>query len=270
MRVLVRLAILVIAVALLVPATSILAQEATAEPTSNCQVGWNLGTVTFSGCTPTEIREIVAELSANDFPRLHHADSHPPEAGPGSFDIGVNEGQIGIVFGVHVEWPQGNLDAGGNDCDIVVLNPGFYPDLRITDARYEIYDLPDRDQDGWITVLAEQRAEEQGEHYLCSGDVEDVLVWSADPHEEPWATRRRASGEDYLIPFNAGDEVFGFSIYLGDVVYTEGVGHDGNLICDGGGCYLPEAPTHGWVGGGVVNSWWPGEIPADAVPISVE
>ena len=213
------------------------------------------------------IFEVAGFCLIRDMPLLHHADSYPPEAGPGSFDIGVNEGQIGLVFGTHVEWPQGDLDAGGSGCDLVVLNPGWYENLRVEDARYEVYDLPERDQDGWITVLATQRVEEQARHYECSNTMDNVLVWSADPHEEFWTNRRRASGVDYLIPFYQGDTVYGFSIYRGEVTYTEGVGHNGELLCDGGNCYLPDSPFDGWCGGCVVNTWWQEEIPANTTPI---
>jgi hypothetical protein len=195
-------------------------------------------------------------------PVLHHADSHPPEAGVGSFDIGVNEGQVGLVFGVHVFWPAGSLDAGGDGCDLVILDPGFYPDLAIEDARYEVYTLPERDHDGWITSLATLRMEEQAAHYEGPSTMDHVQVWSADPHMESWASRRRASGVDYVIPFFKGDMVYGFSIY--DVVpeYTEGVGHSPEPVCDGGGCYLASAPYDGACGGCVVNSWWD-EIPTN-------
>jgi len=219
---------------------------------------------------PTQVVEdTVSDVvySTEDQPVLHHADSHAPEEGYGSFDIGVNEGQIGLVFGVHVRWPAGKLDAGGGGCDLVVLNPGWFVDLQVKDGRYEVYTLPERDHDGWITSLATLRMQEQAEHYGCPASMGHVFVWSADPHEELWRNRRRASGVDFLIPFYAGDKVYGFSIYRGDVTYIEGVGHEGDLVCDGGGCYLPSAAWDGWCGGCIVNTWWD-EIPADAVPLS--
>lgn len=203
-------------------------------------------------------------------PQMQEEESWPPGAGMGHFDLGVEEGEVTLVFGVNVEWEglqAGNADWEAFDpqepmpgCALIVLTPGFYPDLGIVDGRYENYRLPERDHDGWITVLATQRMEEQSGHYDCPKSMDHVEVWSGDPMEKPWAERRRASGIDYLIPFNEGDTVFGFSVYRGDVEYIEGIGHEGKLLCDGGNCYLPEADFDGWCGGCWVNSWWPGEL----------
>lgn len=203
-------------------------------------------------------------------PEMQEEQSWPPGAGMGPFDLGVQDGEVTLVFGVNVEWA--GLQAGNADweefdpnepvpgCALVVLTPGFYPDLGIVDGRYENYRLPERDHDGWISVLATQRMEEQSEHYDCPDTMDHVEVWSGDPMEKPWAERRRASGVDYLIPFNEGDTVFGYSVYRGDVEYIEGVVHEGEILCDGGNCYLPEAEFDGWCGGCWVNSWWPGEL----------
>lgn len=122
-------------------------------------------------------------------PELHHADSHAPEEGVGSFDIGVNSGQVGIVFGYHLAWPQGGLDAGGEGCDLVVLEPGWYENFEVTDGRYEVYDVPSSDYIGWVKVLVadatQGRVAEQAAHYGCPADTGHVLVW-ADTSE--WTT----------------------------------------------------------------------------------
>lgn len=118
-------------------------------------------------------------------PVLHHADSHAPEEGYGSFDIGVNENQIGLVFGVHILWPQGGLDAGGGGCNLVVLQPGWYENLQILDGRYEVYDVPSSDYWGWVQVLGQQRADEQAANYGCPvKDYGDLPQWQS-PHPSP-------------------------------------------------------------------------------------
>lgn len=184
-------------------------------------------------------------------------ESWAPEVGPGSFDLDTTGPDlVGLVFGVHVDWPDGHLDAGPEGCNFVVLTPGFYNNLRVKDGRYEMYRLPKKDQNGWITTLVEQRAAEQKGHYGCDGSTAHVQVWSADPHMTTWAQRRQASGTDYLIPFSAGANVFGYYIQLAN-----------GSFCDGGNCRLTKAPTDGYVGGGWVNSWWPAEAAqANAVP----
>jgi hypothetical protein len=231
--------------------------------------GMVVGTPAAAGTRAAADAEGLVFAAGGPAPELHHADSHAPEEGVGSFDIGVEPGQVGLVFGVHIFWPAGNLDAGGDGCDLVILDPGFYPDLAIEDARYEVYTLPQKDWDGWITSLATLRAEEQARHYGCPSTMEHVQVWSADPHMESWATRRRASGVDYVIPFYKGDRVYGFSIYNVVPTYTEGVGHSPAPICDGGGCYLESAPYDGACGGCVINSWWEGEVPPNpAQPVN--
>lgn len=138
--------------------------------------------------TTAELEEAVVEPTAttvivqNDLetPALHHADSHAPEEGYGSFDVGVNQGQIGLVFGWHIAWPKGELDAGGEGCDLVILTPGWYENLLILDGRYEVYDVPSADYSGWVEVLGQQRAEEQATHYSCpSKSFEDIPQWES-------------------------------------------------------------------------------------------
>lgn len=139
--------------------------------------------------TPTP-EELVVEPTAtavvvqNDLtaPNLFDADSCPPEENPGgcSLDVGVNPGQIGLVFGWHIAWPKGKLDAGGEGCDLVILTPGWYENLLVLDGRYEVYDVPSADYPGWVEVLGQQRAEEQASHYGCpSKSFEDIPQWES-------------------------------------------------------------------------------------------
>jgi hypothetical protein len=113
--------------------------------------------------------QVTTPSAANTLvnPVLHHADSQPPENGVGSFDVGVKQGQIGLAFGWHITWPKGNLDAGGNGCDLVILTPGWYENLQVQDGRYEVYDVPSSDYPGWVNVLGQQRADEQAKDYGC-------------------------------------------------------------------------------------------------------
>jgi hypothetical protein len=113
-------------------------------------------------------------------PVLHHADSQPPENGVGSFDIGVKNGQIGLAFGWYIAWPKGGVDAGGNGCDLVILTPGWYENLQVTDGRYEVYDVPSSDYLGWVKVLGQQRADEQAKDYGCPAkSFQDLPVWES-------------------------------------------------------------------------------------------
>jgi hypothetical protein len=86
-------------------------------------------------------------------------------------DIGVLPFQVGLIFGTDIEW-AGHSFKGG--CQLVVLEPGFYPGVKYA-GRYEIYDLPRSDPDGWKKVLIQQRIEEQHQNYRCPlknvGDV---------------------------------------------------------------------------------------------------
>lgn len=102
-------------------------------------------------------------------PELFDADTQPVGDGEGYFDIGINPGQLGIVFGWDLSWGENLIE--GEGCEIVVLSNGWYEDFRIVDGRYEIYTVPSTDVDGWTQVLINQRIAEQAEHYGCSADV---------------------------------------------------------------------------------------------------
>lgn len=190
-------------------------------------------------------------------PVLFDADSCAPEENPDgcSLDVGVNPGQVGVVFGWHIAWPKGNLDAGGNGCDLAVLRPGWYENLKIHDGRYEVYNVPQDDYGGWLEVLATQRADEQAANYSCPAkDFENIPQWDSSspspPTAEPTATptveacERRTTGENKSLRFNAGEAVYGWRITL-----------DTGKECDGGKCYLLSAPSSGEVTSGVICPW---------------
>ncbi len=117
--------------------------------------------------TPAPVK--LAGIDGLESPRLHHAGEHPAgESSVGMFDIGVNEGQYGLVFGWNLAW--GAQSIPGEGCELVVLVSGWYEDFEITDGRYEVYDLPAADPSGWAEVLLSQRIEEQATHYGCPAD----------------------------------------------------------------------------------------------------
>lgn len=214
--------------------------------------------ITVAVEAPTEGVVYAAEL---EVPDLFDADSCPPEENPNgcSLDVGVNYGQVGVVFGWHVKWPSTELDAGGNGCNLVILRSGWYENLWFLDGRYEVYDVPSADHEGCIEVLATQRANEQAANYGCpEKDFEDIPQWTSSvpspPISEPTATptsttcERQATGQNASLPFEAGEAVYGWKIELAP-----------GEVCDGGECYLPNAPASGVVTSGVINPW-PAEV----------
>jgi len=108
-----------------------------------------------------EVVTIVAPVVSNSLvnPVLFDADTQPVGDDEGFFDLGVNPGQIGIVFGWDLSW-------GANS----ILSSGWYEDFRMVDGRYEVYSLPSSDPTGWTQVLVDQRVAEQAEHYGCPAD----------------------------------------------------------------------------------------------------
>jgi len=115
----------------------------------------------------------LAISNSLESPKLFDAGEDPAgEADPGLFDIGINPDQIGIVFGWNLSWGENSIK--GEGCEIVVLPPGWYEDFMIEDGRYEIYDLPTSDPQGWTQVLVDQRVAEQATHYGCPNVVPPV------------------------------------------------------------------------------------------------
>lgn len=133
-----------------------------------------------------DAKEPVAVEESLSAPTLHHGDDQPPEQGWGSHDIGVHNDQIGLVFGVHIKWPKGGLDAGGGGCNLVILTPGWYEDLAILDGRFEVYDVPMSDYDGWVSVLGQERADEQAANYGCPAkEFGDIPQWESSTPSPP-------------------------------------------------------------------------------------
>jgi hypothetical protein len=118
-----------------------------------------------------ELEPVVAPVVSNTLvnPVLFDAGEHPAgESTPGFFDIGINPGQLGLVFGWDLNWNGNSIS--GEGCEIVVLPVGWYENFSIVDGRYEVYTLPSADPAGWTQVLVDQRVAEQAEHYGCPAD----------------------------------------------------------------------------------------------------
>ncbi|MCC6710754.1 MAG: hypothetical protein IT416_00135 [Candidatus Pacebacteria bacterium] len=112
-------------------------------------------------------------------PELHHSDDNPAGDEMGYHDIGVNDGQIGLVFAYHITWD--GTDLGGGGCDMTVLTPGWYENVGIEDGRFEVYDVPSSDYPGWVEVLVAQRVEEQADHYGCPTTDSHVRLFMSKP-----------------------------------------------------------------------------------------
>lgn len=115
-------------------------------------------------------------------PILHHFNECVPEQPQGcSFDPGVHDDQVGIAFGVDISWSKGNMNGLPGRCDLIILLPGWYENLKIVDGRFEIYNISNADRAGWIRVLALQRANEQKAKYGCpQKTIEDIPQWTSN------------------------------------------------------------------------------------------
>ena len=216
-------------------------------------------------------------------PILHHDDTCPPEdsaEGGCSFDVGVHGDQIGLGFGVTVDWPEGGIPDQNGRCDLVILTPGWYENLHLMDGRFEVYTIGS-DRTGWIENLATQRADEQTGDYKCpQKSYSDIPVWTSDTNSPPdnvnWqASDAQPNTSSDVQPqgntdqtqgqntgstcnddpatvngcarrgegtFNAGEAVYGYEITLAS----------GDSRTD---CFMQSAPTAGTVNDGVINPW---------------
>jgi hypothetical protein len=218
----------------------------------------------------------VPEVSGSAFPVLFDAQSTGRNVGF-SYNVGVNEGQHGLVFGYQVVWNGKSLGGPNKGCAYVELKPGWYPDLYILDGRYEVRTLPAVNADFWKQKLTMDGLSEQGAHYGCPSGMsyDQVTKWdsalpsppvtgqvapaaapaAANPPVAPAsvpAKERKATGANKTLSFQAGESVYGWQIDLLN-----------GKTCTGGECYLTSAPTGGTVTSGVINPW-DNEVPAAA------
>lgn len=200
--------------------------------------------------------------------KLNQDGSYGPELGHSRPGVGTSDHEIGIIVGHTLSFitREGEVvyDSG---CVQGVLLPNTYAkNSGGADWGFQTW-VYNTQVTGWeneMLVLSWEAAQQQVDWEDCpdlpaNQLLEHVLVISQDEEYvtvTPWLEFRRASGENRTIMFGPGDAVFGWHLGLGD----------SQDDCDNGGCYLPSAPSFGWCGGCVINSTWPGEIPADAVP----
>lgn len=117
----------------------------------------------------------VAPSVGSAFPNLFDAQSTGKGVGF-AYDIGVNEGQHGLVFGYQIVWEDKTLgDPDKKGCALVELKPGWYPNLGIIDGRYEIRDLPTVGAEPWRQRLTLERMAEQAKHYGCAETTYDKI-----------------------------------------------------------------------------------------------
>ncbi len=192
--------------------------------------------------------------------------------------FGTNINEIGIMVGWHlsVNTSNGRVHHDGG-CQLYALPPETYAkNGGVEDGGYHSYEI-NTSVTSWeneLLVLTWEAAVQQRQWEGCWAEDMDLLdhVFVLVQDGEfvtpvPWREYRRASGVDRTIMFGPGDTVYGWHLGLGSA-WTGVPGQNGqDNLCDGGNCYLAEAPTFGWVGGGIINSTWPGEIPDNAVPV---
>jgi|GEM_PF-6665920 len=140
------------------------------------------------GLTPAQIGAQLPKLLR---PEKFDHDTCPPEQTAGcSFDVGVKDGQVGLAFGVGIKWPKGNLDLGNDGCKLVILRQNsWFENLWLHDARWETYDVPLDDYEGWLKNLAVQRAAEQASDYKCPDkDFASIPQWTSNVGSPPQST----------------------------------------------------------------------------------
>ncbi len=139
-------------------------------------------TTTATIATPVPTTPAPIDKTGNGLvnPVLFDAGNSPPEEKGGSFDIGVKENQVGVVFGYGIKWDKGGKDLGADGGKLVILRPGWYENLWILDGRYEVYDVPSGDYEGWLKVLGTQRADEQTADYgIVKKQFSDIPQWTS-------------------------------------------------------------------------------------------
>lgn len=106
------------------------------------------------------------------------------------YDIGVHEGEFGIVKGYGIELGGESFGGDPNGCALIALSPGYYYGIAVTDGRWEVYNLPNSDPldpTGWSKVLAEQAMQVEHQLYDCAEkDLNEIPVFFSDV-EAPFA-----------------------------------------------------------------------------------
>ncbi len=209
---------------------------------------------------------VVGEESPIDEQMIHDRDlkvreshAYGPELGHSRPGYGTVENNVGIVVGhtLSFQTAEGEVVLDGG-CNMAILPPETYAKnaggidwgVFTWDFNPEATNAPNE-----MTVLGFEAAGQQQKWEGCEDpkakfDRTVVIVQDEENPEFvkviPWREYRRETGDNNVLMFAPGETVYGYHV---------GLGNSQDNICDEGGCYMPEAPGWGWVGGGVVNPW---------------
>lgn len=199
--------------------------------------------------------------------------SYGPELELSRPGVGTSENEVATMVGYKLvfQTADGEVSFGGG-CQQAIIAPDTYAwnaggqdwGFVVWEVNQEVTETANE-----MAVLSFELAEQQVKWEDCEDLpgtelLDHVIVITQDNNNPkyvivtPWSEFRRATGENHVLMIAPGDTFYGWHV---------GIGDSENNLCDGGGCYLPQSPTWGWGGGGIINSNWSGEIPADAIPV---
>lgn len=209
---------------------------------------------------------VVGEESPIDEQMIHERDlkvreshAYGPELGHSRPGYGTVENNVGVIVGHTLSFmtAEGEVVLDGG-CNMAILPPETYAwnaggidwGVFTWDYNPEATNAPNE-----MTVLGFEAAQQQQQWEGCSDpratfDRAVVIVQDKENPQFvkviPWREYRRETGDNNVLMFAPGESVYG---------YHAGLGNSQDNICDGGGCYIENAPGWGWVGGGVINPW---------------
>lgn len=225
---------------------------------------------------PTSTPRSTTPTTAQDNWRVRRVSdgSYGPELGHSRPGVGTSDNEVATIVGYNLSFMTSNGEVFlGRGCQQAILPPNTYAwNAGGTDWGFVVWEINPTTTNALneMTVLSFQLAQQQVEWESCPNkpDTEllnHVMVITQDTNSPqhvtitPWREFRRATGENQVLLIAPGDSFYGWHVGIN----TE------NDLCDGGGCYLQNAPTWAWGGGGVINSKWVGEIPPNATPAIV-
>lgn len=200
--------------------------------------------------------------------------SYGPELGLSRPGLGTTEFEVATMGGYELRFQTADGEViltGG--CQQAIIAPNVYArNSGGEDWGFVVWEINPNvtNTTNEMAVLSFELAAQQVQWEDCddveeTGLLDHIYVVTQDEENSrlvmltPWREYRRSTGEDSVLMIAPGDTFYGWNVGLGD---------SQDNLCDGGGCYLESAPTWGWVGGGIINSTWEGEIPSDATPIA--
>ena len=192
--------------------------------------------------------------------------SYGPQLGYSEPGFGSSEDEVGIVVGYHLTiYTRNGLQEFDGGCQQFAFPPGVYArNSGGTDWGAIAYRWnPQVTQ--WqneLLVLSWEVAKQQIQWESCGNLRDDQLLEHVYVIEQdgefvkaiPWMEYERETGDNNTLMYGPGEKVWGWHLGFGNA-YTgrKGENGDNNVCDDGNNCYLPNAPTWGWVGGGVIN-----------------